>query len=171
MATMGGNEGKFSTNLYRILKQKGYTPQNFRAIVMPSNLIKKEMPAEKYESVIENGKKEAANFAYNILSEERNWKPNPVVTGVYNLFMQSNKWYTLLKMWRMRFDNQKCTKCGLCAKLCPVGNIKMNEYPVYGKECVVCLRCFGNCPVKAISIGKTGFIQYHSQSASQLLSE
>jgi ferredoxin/flavodoxin len=44
-----------------------------------------------------------------------------------------------------------CNGCGLCARRCPRGNIAMrNGKPVFGKKCVICLRCVYACPQKAI---------------------
>lgn len=49
-------------------------------------------------------------------------------------------------------DNEKCSRCGLCAKLCPLNNIHMEEgkLPQWDKKCQQCLRCVNFCPHKAI---------------------
>lgn len=44
-----------------------------------------------------------------------------------------------------------CNACGLCARNCPRGNIAMVELkPVFGKKCVLCLRCVYACKQRAI---------------------
>jgi ferredoxin len=44
-----------------------------------------------------------------------------------------------------------CTSCRLCARTCPVENIRMAEgKPAFQDHCIVCCRCFNVCPVKAI---------------------
>ena len=44
-----------------------------------------------------------------------------------------------------------CNACGLCAKKCPRGNIKMSEgKPKFGWECVICMRCVYSCPQNSI---------------------
>ena len=50
--------------------------------------------------------------------------------------------------------NDSCNGCSLCARMCPMGNIKMvNGKPVFVTECILCVRCSFSCPRNAISIG------------------
>ena len=52
-------------------------------------------------------------------------------------------------MWSV--DAEACTSCERCARICPVGNIRMADgFPVHGDDCVLCLRCFNYCPTLAI---------------------
>ncbi|MBD3345684.1 MAG: hypothetical protein GF401_11540 [Chitinivibrionales bacterium] len=46
---------------------------------------------------------------------------------------------------------QKCNKCGLCAKECPMDNITLNPFPVVSTECIRCYRCLAVCPQKAFN--------------------
>lgn len=48
-------------------------------------------------------------------------------------------------------DKDCCTKCGVCAKLCPSGNIKINDYPEFAGNCALCFRCYSYCPESAIT--------------------
>ncbi|MGA1790521.1 MAG: EFR1 family ferrodoxin [bacterium] len=51
--------------------------------------------------------------------------------------------------------NEKCNGCGICAKVCPVNNIKMNEEkPIWQHHCQQCLACLHWCPQEAIEFGK-----------------
>lgn len=44
-----------------------------------------------------------------------------------------------------------CVKCGLCVKKCPKHNITLNDtHAVFGKKCMVCVRCIHLCPANAI---------------------
>lgn len=50
----------------------------------------------------------------------------------------------------------KCTKCGLCAKNCPMGNISMTKKdgrPQFHNHCMICMRCVMKCPFDAIHAG------------------
>ncbi len=55
---------------------------------------------------------------------------------------------------RFSVKEDRCTNCGLCVKLCPVGNISLESGKVeFGNECVVCLKCYNLCPEDAVLIG------------------
>ena len=60
-------------------------------------------------------------------------------------------------MLQFEITEEKCTKCWLCAKDCPVKVIAMNAgYPVIsaGNEdaCLRCRHCLAVCPTGALSI-------------------
>jgi ferredoxin len=47
--------------------------------------------------------------------------------------------------------NENCNGCGICAKVCPVNNIKMvDNRPVWQHHCETCYGCYGWCPQEAI---------------------
>lgn len=53
-----------------------------------------------------------------------------------------------------RILKEKCVKCGLCAKTCPMNLIKMDArsgYPLRTSHCMYCLRCINICPTEAVS--------------------
>lgn len=49
-----------------------------------------------------------------------------------------------------------CISCGLCVKVCPENNIRLNDQkrPEWGNRCVQCLACIHRCPEQAIEYGK-----------------
>lgn len=54
---------------------------------------------------------------------------------------------------KLKIDLTLCEGCGLCAKLCPVENIVMQDgKPVPQGGCVFCYRCINSCPQKAIKL-------------------
>jgi ferredoxin len=49
-----------------------------------------------------------------------------------------------------------CTSCGLCAKLCPAGNITLaGRQPQFKHKCEQCMACVQWCPNSAINTPKT----------------
>lgn len=64
-------------------------------------------------------------------------------------------------------DNVACAQCGICAQVCPVGNIGMDRdnRPVWRHNglCTTCFACYHHCPAHAIDFaGRTrGKRQYY----------
>lgn len=61
--------------------------------------------------------------------------------------------FNALLMSPKRFKvSDDCTKCGLCAKRCPVNNINLDRHgPVFGPKCTTCMACYHACPGKCIN--------------------
>lgn len=56
------------------------------------------------------------------------------------------------------FFVEGCKNCGICAKICPNGNIKLEDgVPKFGERCDLCLACLNCCPADAIEYGKSTF--------------
>ena len=53
------------------------------------------------------------------------------------------------------FATDRCSSCGLCARICPVSNIRMEGgRPSWLHQCELCLACLHFCPETAIEYGK-----------------
>jgi len=68
---------------------------------------------------------------------------------IYPLF---KRWGIIRSGW---WHTAECTGCGICAKVCPVQNIKiMDGKPIYSDRCTSCLSCYHHCPQRAIRYGR-----------------
>lgn len=64
-----------------------------------------------------------------------------------------------------------CDGCRICAKVCPVGNIKMEDQkPVWLHHCENCLACYNWCPNQAIQ-GGIASVDYYYRHPEIMLSE
>lgn len=51
---------------------------------------------------------------------------------------------------------EHCSGCTTCEKVCPVGNITMeNKRPVWHDDCEMCFACVNFCPRQAVRMGKS----------------
>lgn len=46
--------------------------------------------------------------------------------------------------------SQDCTHCGICAKICPAGNITVTDTVMFNNQCEGCLGCVHMCPQNAM---------------------
>lgn len=135
-----------------------YIPLNSAySIMMPNNYIigfdvdSEEVAKEK----IQQAKNKLPKICLDIRAKEKVWDvemgkmafvKSTVAAFVFNKFGRSSKPFIVQ-------DN--CNSCGLCEKVCPTENIKMETgNPAWGKHCLQCLACINRCPKKAIQYGK-----------------
>ena len=57
-------------------------------------------------------------------------------------------------------DPDKCVKCGLCAKLCPMGSIDPADFSNVAGKCIKCCACVKKCPTGAKYFDHEGYL-YH----------
>ena len=61
------------------------------------------------------------------------------------------RWFITTKKFRVE---ESCIGCGKCEKVCPLGNIRMEDgLPKWGENCTHCMACINFCPKDAIEYG------------------
>jgi len=152
--TLGLYSGGVVGSVGRILKAKGYHTVGAREIRMPMRFPISQ-PAEESEWIIRKGLEEARIYAEKIINGDAEWRGTPILSDLVAALSQSEwAWKILRRLYPIRIDRSRCNRCGLCVELCPTNNIGMDEYPVLGDKCYLCMRCIVFCPEKAISIPK-----------------
>lgn len=48
-------------------------------------------------------------------------------------------------------DMDKCTLCGVCEEVCPVGAVEVDAEPIFNETCFDCFNCIRLCPEEAIA--------------------
>jgi ferredoxin/flavodoxin len=155
--TLAGWSGCLVGPLKITLDRKGYKTVGAKEIIMPANVFY-VYPEKASRLLIGWGLKQAGKFAARIVSGKARWRRVPLFSDIAYLFyenllnrMMFAKWNQ--NLFKFRADEGKCNKCGKCADICPLDNIKMDEYPVHGSNCAFCMRCSSWCPQKAIPCG------------------
>ena len=153
--TLGGFSGGIVGPVREIVKKKGYKPIGAFEIQMPSNIFLIQ-DKDTNESKVQKGLIEAEKYALEILNGKSNWGRIPIFSDAMNLFSIGTLKLTGVNLHQKLFlfdpNDQKCSKCGICTKLCPIENITIDDdgYPKHSLDCQYCLRCVSFCPKKAI---------------------
>ena len=109
---------------------------------------KKENAAQELAVVCEEvfDRKEGVN---RLVKGPIPWFFTKVVGGFFENVLITDK--------RFHVEKDRCVKCGICANVCPVGDIKggHGEHPVWlhHKDCLTCFTCYHHCPHHAIEFG------------------
>ncbi len=149
LSTMGGASMGIKSYLKDLLKNKGYTPVGAKQIVMPGNYTVGVEDEQKNPKKVKNGIEDAKHFAKQLLEGKAHWEYFPILPELAYLISQSLFNVASFKK-AVKLNNSKCVQCGLCSKLCPVGNIVMREHPAFLEKCEVCMRCISYCPKGAL---------------------
>ena len=57
-------------------------------------------------------------------------------------------------------DMEKCTKCGICAKVCPLGSISFEDFSEVSGICIKCQACVVKCPEGAKYFDDAAFLSH-----------
>lgn len=108
----------------------------------PMDAAKAQVRSEKLASII-------ADDIYYVRRKDRAPRSNPI-----NAFEASMMPKLSGKRAAKLRTSDACVACGQCVKLCPKGNISLENGRVsFGRNCIGCLSCLQYCPTQAISMG------------------
>ncbi|MBP1627747.1 MAG: 2-oxoacid:ferredoxin oxidoreductase, delta subunit [Holophagaceae bacterium] len=164
------NAGQVSRTLVQLdhaCAQRGWRLQAGWSLVMPSNYIPWGGPGS--EALQRRRFDDAGAKLQAIAPLVREGRSAPVERGP----LWQRALFTAL--YRMSFSrvpaldksfwtDGKCNGCGLCARICPAGNIAMADgKPTWQHRCQQCLACIQWCPQEALQYGKKtpAYPRYH----------
>jgi len=82
-------------------------------------------------------------------------KNNFIINFLFSSFLYNSSYKQIPQMDKGFWADEKCNNCGICVKVCPVKNIKLeNSKPQWQHKCEQCLACLQWCPTEAIQFGK-----------------
>ncbi|KJJ84579.1 4Fe-4S ferredoxin [Candidatus Omnitrophus magneticus] len=155
LATMAGGSMGLVGKMKSVLLKKGYIPIGAYQAKMPSNIFF-ILDEEKNKKTRESGFNGVKMYAERIASGMAVWPSifffSDIAYFLYAGIISFWKWKWHQEFFRYKVNELKCVKCGLCAHLCPVENIKsgLNTFTEFGLKCQYCMRCISYCPARAI---------------------
>ncbi len=173
-ATYGGDPGSTMAITRGMLKRRGLVMNASFAVKMVENYPPMGgPPAEEKQRKI-NGAAET-EIAQII---------NRIREGASGDFVKKNLFFSLIgsmvypifrralstKSGSKFYADEKCSLCGICARICPVQNVRLleGEKPTWGNRCEQCFACFHWCPEKAVQTGRktVDMVRYHHPETS-----
>ena len=154
----------------KILKSKGFHILGAKEIIMPNNLMKLKNQPDKDKVKMERGTELAEKFGMDLISGKAVWKDIPLHSDIMGSFSKKDStWNVFRNNFPLKVDNNKCTRCRLCERICPVESWSYdkeeNEMKWLKADCIYCLRCFSYCPAEAITYGKKNYLRHKPLTA------
>jgi NAD-dependent dihydropyrimidine dehydrogenase PreA subunit/flavodoxin len=171
--TLGLYSGGILGPAKKIVMRKGYVPVAAKEIRMPNIFMKMKYSPKKENTLVDNGMVRAREFCEQLINGRGSWRDIPIYSSFMSVFYRSKRLMGVYrKIFPLAIDPAKCKRCGLCVRLCPVNNLKVNglNVPMRGDTCILCHRCFEFCPTGALSIGSKKSVTYRAVQLNELLS-
>ena len=158
VATCGDDAGLADKMWRKAIRRKGWMARAAHTVIMPNTYValpgfdvdSPSLAQEKLSRAVERTKEVAraikCSSGIDTITRGRfAWIKTRIV---YPLFMR------FLTSPRPFGNNDRCTGCTLCSRVCPMGNISViSGTPKWGNRCTMCLACYHHCPHKAIGYG------------------
>jgi ferredoxin/flavodoxin len=152
------------TQLRTILKKRGYSLSAGFYITMINNVLLwhnlapwlVEIPTQERVAGLQQKIdrkttyiKEIIQVQKKIIDKEK--KLASLTTPMMRMFYKKN----VNKLDKYFKSTDNCNSCGLCVKVCPLNNIRLETgKPIWLHQCAFCFACINYCPQKSIYINK-----------------
>jgi len=155
VATYGGMAGVALDLLGKDLAKKGIKLSAAFSVLMPGNcqVLYPPQPEAQQQERFRDAQEKTAEIARCINAREEIpiKRVNILARGIMGIFYSRLKPQTRARNFH---TDEKCTGCGTCARICPAGNITLQDKkPHWCNQCEFCLACLQWCPTEAIQYG------------------
>jgi Pyruvate/2-oxoacid:ferredoxin oxidoreductase delta subunit len=138
-----------------LLEEKGYEVDYSGGVRMPANYINlyNTHTQKTNNRIMEKSAGLLRKISADIYAVRKTGFPRGFIilrfpmALLYGLFKKFSGW-----MGTMYHADEKCSRCGVCIKACPVGNITpaSDGKPSWDSRCEQCVRCIHLCPEAAV---------------------
>ncbi len=161
VVTVGGISGHILDRLSEAISRQGGSLAAGFIVRMPANYIHNAdaLPLFLQNRMFRKWQRRAGEISEYVLKGRRGRleKFNPIMTFLFSRTIEKK-----LELGELSPDADKnfrvddtCNSCGICMRICPVGNIRMVDgTPKWQNHCEKCLACIQWCPEEAIQYGE-----------------
>jgi ferredoxin/flavodoxin len=156
VAIYGGLHGAVMGHLRTIISSQGGILSGEFGIQMPGSNITSfnALPIFLQKNIINRSKRKTQIIVDTVLSKISTKKIKPEFFSKLDKEKASNERNEISEKAKYFNSNEKCTKCGICQKICPVDNINIIDgKPLWANKCELCLACIQWCLQQAINYG------------------
>ena len=155
--------GNSAYELQQILRSKGYKVKGFHDIIMADTLFlltaRKNSLLERFyllpNRIFNHHLKSIYRMIVKTLHSDKEIKLRKKLYGFVTELIARNFWKKVNKWKSTLYADDKCNLCGVCVKVCPRSNIKIEGGKViFGNDCEFCTACIHRCPQEAVQVGK-----------------
>ena len=165
VCTYGGMRGDALGSLRKLISEKGADLNAEFSVIMPGNyIVEYGAIAEPINNLILAKSKKTVSKISKVIKQKQNTNPAGLRT-FEKVYLDRKNSRKNIEDIRNSFNiidkgfsvNKNCNGCGICEKICPVGNIELLDgQPQWQHKCEQCMACIQWCSKKSIDyLGKT----------------
>lgn len=155
VCTCGGTPGAVLSQTQSRLASRGLALDAGFVVQMPGNYIVKysAFPAAIQRRMLRKGQRKVEAIA-RLVADGRKVKVKKGILDKLGGRIYARFLARMPAMDRNYRVDERCTRCRLCVRVCPVRNIAMSDRgPEWRGGCQMCLACLQWCPAEAIQFG------------------
>lgn len=154
IATYGNLTGAVLPNLERFAAERGKKFDYMNTLLMVDNYLPNYKIEDQLAKLPEKRIEEQLAQIVGDINNRKTNKPTAtfsqklstaLIQAGANAFMNG-------KNAQNYIVNERCTKCGICSKVCPTANIEVKDQVIFQEHCEACLGCVHLCPQNAIHL-------------------